>query len=255
MKTKVKTFKSSSQKKLSDLIDKLNKLDNLTYPNDPIAFIKEWIAEATPIIRIEWSEVFDDFSNHIAPGGWTNRDMATFVDIVTYGNVQRGSNEHREAWDYDMKEAQNLRQNAQRFLNGLLNSSPNRRKNSAHNDQSVHIHVGDNASIGNLVVSRLIADSFNKIESASISDELRNALQNLATAVNTMTIEMSNESAEQVARDLETLTAEAISKSPRPQWYQLSVDGLKKAAKDVGEIGLPVLKLAAAVLNLLSMKP
>jgi hypothetical protein len=105
------------------------------------------------------------------------------------------------------------------------------------------------------VVSRLIADSFNKIKSASISDELRNALQNLATAVNAMTIEMSNESAEQVARDLETLTAEAISKSPRPQWYQLSVDGLKKAAKDVGEIGLPVLKLAAAVLNLLSMKP
>ena len=252
---KTKTSNPSSQKKLFDLIDKLNELDKLTYPNDPIAFIKEWIAEATPIIRIEWSEVFDDFSNHIATGGWTNRDMATFVDIVTYGNVQQGSNEHRQAWDSDIKEAQNLRQKAQRFLNGLLNSSPNRKKNSSHNDQSVHVHVGDNASIGNLVVSRSISNSFNKIESASISDELRKALQDLANAVNTMTTKMSNENAEQVARDLETLTAEAISKSPRPQWYQLSVDGLKKAAKDVGEIGLPVLKLAATVLTLLAMKP
>jgi hypothetical protein len=70
-----------------------------------------------------------------------------------------------------------------------------------------------------------------------------------------MAAEMSDEAAKQVARDLETFTAEVTSESPRKQWYEFSIDSLKKAAQDVGEIGLPVLELATAVLTILSMKP
>ena len=54
---------------------------------------------------------------------------------------------------------------------------------------------------------------------------------------------LPQEKAEQVARDLQTLVAEASSKKPRKQWWQLSIEGLKKTAKDVGEIGKPVLEL------------
>lgn len=126
---------------------------------------------------------------------------------------------------------------------------------SLEKHQPIHVTLGDGASVGNLVISRSITNSFNKLESAEISDELKKVLQELAKAVQEMTSTMPSETAEQVARDLETLTAEATSKSPRQQWWQLSVEGLKKAAKDVGEIGIPVLKLAASVITLLSMKP
>ena len=99
------------------------------------------------------------------------------------------------------------------------------------------------------------SNSFNKLEFADISQELKNALQELTNAVDLMTKAMSDEAAEQVARDLATLTGELTSKSPRQQWWQLSIEGLKKAAKDVGEIGVPVIKLATMIVTLLSVKP
>lgn len=123
------------------------------------------------------------------------------------------------------------------------------------NNPSIHINLGNGSSVGNLVVANSIANSFNKLESADISQELKNTLKELSNAVDTMTKAMSNESAEQVARDLATLTAELTSKSPRKQWWQLSIEGLKKAAKDVGEIGVPVIKLATGLVTLLSIKP
>lgn len=121
MKTKRSDF-SSSQQKLKVLINKLNKLDELTYPDNPIDFIEEWVTEAKPIIRVEWEEVFDDFTAIFATGGWTNSDMSTFM--VASGNAQQSSNTQQQAWDEDMKEAQKLRQKAQRFLEGLIKSSP-----------------------------------------------------------------------------------------------------------------------------------
>ena len=63
--------------------------------------------------------------------------MATFVDIVTFGNELPNSDAHRQAWDKDMKEAQELRQKLLNFLDGLLLLS-NHQQNSPKNDKSVH---------------------------------------------------------------------------------------------------------------------
>lgn len=245
---------SSSQKKLSKLRDELVEINMPSYPDNPYVLLKNWVAKATPIIRIEWAEAFDDFNSLITMGGWTKTDMATYVDIVTYGNVMPHSNEHRQAWNDDVKEVQVLRQKFLNFLDGLLLLSPKRQPNSSKNNPAINIYLGDNSSVGNLVVSRSITKSFNKIESSESPDELKRSLQELTGAVNAMMAKMPTETAEQVARDLEMFVSEAVSKSPRPQWYQLSIDGLKDAAKNIGEIGLPVLKLAAAVLALLSVK-
>lgn len=65
----------------------------------------------------------------------------------------------------------------------------------------------------------------------------------------------AKEGAEQVARDLETLTAEATSKEPRRKWWELSIEGLKDAAKNIGEIGKPVLELATRIVAILSGLP
>lgn len=148
------------------------------------------------------------------------------------------------------------------WLYDVQNSSP---KLSSELDKEVtkttegkplfQVSVGNGSSVGSIVVASSIANSFNKLESADISQELKNTLVELNNAVDTMTKVMPNESAEQVARDLAMLTAELTSKSPRKEWWQLSLEGLKKAAKDVGEIGVPVIKLATVIVTLLSAKP
>jgi hypothetical protein len=116
--------------------------------------------------------------------------------------------------------------------------------------------LGDNATIyGDFVVANSIRDSFNKAASANVSDEIKSLLKDLAVAVGKMSEKLSEEQAEKIVRDLETLTAEAISKKPRRKWWELSVEGLKEAAKNVGEIGKPVLELATHIVAALSGLP
>jgi hypothetical protein len=116
-------------------------------------------------------------------------------------------------------------------------------------DNRIEVHLGDGTIFhnSNFVVAKKIEDSFNKAASSEVSDELRDLLKELASAVGKMSEELSAEEAEQAARDLETLTAEATSSKPRRQWWQLSIEGLEQAAKNVGKVGVPVLTLAVKI--------
>ncbi|MCP4402814.1 MAG: hypothetical protein GY801_36615 [bacterium] len=110
-------------------------------------------------------------------------------------------------------------------------------------DKRVKISVGDNANIGgNFVIADRIKDSFNKVDSTDIDKDFKEVLKELIADVNSMIEQLPKEQAEQVAKDLQTLTNEAISKKPRRKWWELSADGIKEAAKTVGDIGLSVLK-------------
>jgi hypothetical protein len=105
----------------------------------------------------------------------------------------------------------------------------------------------------NQVAARTIQGSFNRVANADVDAELKRELEALATAVGEMLKHMPDETEQkQAAQDLETLTNEVLSESPRRQWYELSAEGLIKAAKTVGEIAEPVVKAAAAVLALLA---
>lgn len=116
----------------------------------------------------------------------------------------------------------------------------------------IEVTLGNGVKIhGDFVVANSIMDSFKKASSSNESDELKDVLKKLATAAGKMTEKLPAETAKQVARDLDTLIAEATSPAPRRQWWQLSIDGLKKAAQDVGEIGKPVLQLAGLLVPLL----
>jgi hypothetical protein len=118
------------------------------------------------------------------------------------------------------------------------------------------INIGDNATIyGDVVAAQSIKNSFNKVASSEAPDDVKDLLKKLAVAVEKMSESLPKETAQQAARDLETLVAEATSKSPRKEWWQLSVEGLKKAAINVGEIGKPVLELAGKVVMLLMGMP
>jgi hypothetical protein len=82
--------------------------------------------------------------------------------------------------------------------------------------------------------------------------EIQGLLRHLEETVNAMARVLPDDAAEQARRDLSVLTTEANSKAPRKQWYELSTEGLKKAAKDAKEGGAPVLELAGKVLLLLN---
>jgi hypothetical protein len=117
----------------------------------------------------------------------------------------------------------------------------------------ISINLGDGAMVlGNVVAAKSIENSFNKVEGAQVSDELKKQLKELTKAIAKMSEQLSKEQAEQTARDLQTLTDEAISKSPRKEWWNLSIEGLIKAAKNVGEVGKPVIEIAASLIPLLT---
>jgi hypothetical protein len=118
------------------------------------------------------------------------------------------------------------------------------------------INIRDNATIhGDVIAATSIRNSFNKAALAEASTELKDMLKKLAVAVEKMNAALPKETAQQVARDLDILVVEATSPAPRKEWWQLSVEGLKKAAINVGEIGKPVLELAGMIVALLMSKP
>ncbi|MCA9946123.1 MAG: hypothetical protein KC449_21715 [Anaerolineales bacterium] len=116
----------------------------------------------------------------------------------------------------------------------------------------IEVHLGDHATIyGSFTVAKRIESSFNKVEEAPIQPEIKALLKELSIAVGKMSEEMPEEEGERVARALEVITDEATSRSPNRKWWQVSVDGLTEAAKNVGKIGEPVLKLIGLLIPIL----
>ena len=97
---------------------------------------------------------------------------------------------------------------------------------------------------GSVVAAESIKDSFNTIEKADIKDDLKEQLKQLAQAVDAMLRELPKEKAEEVADDMKMLAEQATKEKPNPKWYNVSLDGLSAAAKNLGEVGEPVVKLA-----------
>jgi len=89
------------------------------------------------------------------------------------------------------------------------------------------------------------------ITSVSVSDDIKGLLEQLVQEVEKISVGLPAETARQVKQDLNVLSEEAKSETPRKEWLQLSAEGLKKAATDVGEIGKPVLELVARIVPLL----
>ncbi len=118
----------------------------------------------------------------------------------------------------------------------------------------IDVKLGDGTVIhGDFVVANSIKDSFNKVASSEVSDNLKDLLKDLTRQVGLMTQSLPEDKGKQAARDLETLTAEVTSKTPRTQWWQLSLAGLKDAAIAVGEVGKPVLEIAEKIVPLLTV--
>ena len=105
---------------------------------------------------------------------------------------------------------------------------------------------GNNVSIGN---NNQITQT---ISNANIAPELKENLLQLAEAVIAMQASMPDEAALEVQDDMKRLAEEAVKTKPNKKWYSVSIEGLIQAAKNLNELGTPVISLAGKVLKLLN---
>lgn len=109
-----------------------------------------------------------------------------------------------------------------------------------------------------LTIADSIENSFNTLSEAPVEDNLKSLLEQLLkdiTEINKSVSPEQSEVAQEMARDAETLVKEATSPKPRRKWYELSVEGLKDAAKNLGEIATPVLTTVEKIVKLLILIP
>ena len=125
------------------------------------------------------------------------------------------------------------------------------RGNVTTNIQIGNITIGNGANVGDIVLASEIQKSFNKAKSADIQPELKETLKMLAEAVNTINQSLPAPQAAEAADDLSKLVDEATKPTPNRKWYSVSIDGLVKAAENVGRVGEPVINLSGKVLSLL----
>jgi hypothetical protein len=112
----------------------------------------------------------------------------------------------------------------------------------------------DNSTIhGSVVAAKSIKDSFNTIEKANIKDDLKEQLKQLTQAVDAMIKGLPKDEAEETAEYMKVLAEQAAKEKPNPRWYNVSIDGLIKAAENIGKVGEPVIELSRKVLSLLTM--
>jgi small GTP-binding protein len=116
------------------------------------------------------------------------------------------------------------------------------------------ISINNSTVYGSVVAAETIKDSFNLIEQADIKEDLKEQLKQLTQAVGEMIKVLPKEQADEVADDMKKLADEATKQSPNKKWYSVSIQGLTKAAENLGNIGIPVIKLAGKILAILSTR-
>ncbi len=117
------------------------------------------------------------------------------------------------------------------------------------------ISAGDSSVVvGGNMTGNLISGDYNKINSAEIPSELKEALLQLGEAVDAMIQKLPAEQAAEVAEDFGKLADEAVKPKPNQKWYSVSIEGLIKAAENLDKLGTPVISLSRKVLSLLMGK-
>lgn len=97
------------------------------------------------------------------------------------------------------------------------------------------------------VIARTIRDSRVTLQSAPLSSELQDYMEQLLTAVAAMAEKLPREDAEVAAVELEQLTQEITGDQPRVGVVKKCLRSLTEFGKSVAEVGLPVVTLAAKI--------
>ncbi len=117
------------------------------------------------------------------------------------------------------------------------------------------IKIGKEAKISApVVIADTIENSFNTLMDSKLDDNLEQLLDQLLKEINEVNKKVPQDKAEEaeaMARDAEALVKEATSSKPRKRWYEVSLDGLKQAAINIGEIADPIMAIVKKLTPLL----
>jgi len=126
--------------------------------------------------------------------------------------------------------------------------------NVTDNSNNQTINIGDNASGTfniNQVAAETVTNSFNRVEGADVSQDLKKQLEELSKLVKQMLPKLPEDKQAKAADSLDILTKQATSKKPDRKWYDLSAEGLMEAAEAVAGMAAPIGKALKTILPLL----
>lgn len=123
---------------------------------------------------------------------------------------------------------------------------------SQDNRENIEVRLGNNAHIsGDLIVAKSIENSFNKVANSDLENELKDLLKELSIEIGKMMEHLPQDEREEVKDDLETLIDKTTCEKPKRKYWSVSIDGLTKAAENLGKIGAPVLELIGKIVPFL----
>lgn len=108
-----------------------------------------------------------------------------------------------------------------------------------------------NVNHSNIVVAQTIENSRLVVENSAAPEDLKVALVALHDATKALTSRLPADAAALAAKDLEDLTKETTSPTPRLAVWRRAAQGLVSAAKDMAEGGVAVIDLVSKVATLL----
>lgn len=118
--------------------------------------------------------------------------------------------------------------------------------------ENIEVSIGNNAQFsGDFVVAKSIENSFNKVVSSGLNDELKELLTELSIAVGKAIENLPQDEGQDVAEDLDTLIDQATREKPKRKWWSVSIDGLIKAAEKLGKVGIPIIELISKIVPIL----
>lgn len=104
---------------------------------------------------------------------------------------------------------------------------------------------------GSVVIAQTIQDSFNTLAQSNVDKEIRDCMEQLLAQVRDIAAKAPPPDALNLTKSAQRVTDEITRREPQRKFYELSVEGLKDAAKAVGEVGKPILETAGKLLPLL----
>lgn len=92
----------------------------------------------------------------------------------------------------------------------------------------------------------------NNLAEANVDEELKDLIRVLNQEVEKVSAVIDPAMAKQLAKNLNSLSAEVASEFPDKRWYQLSLTGLKECAENLGKVANPILDIVAKLTSLMS---
>jgi GTPase SAR1 family protein len=217
--------------------------------------------DALAILRAHFDDIHTMFATppeaYIYPPQYPDLRLP-FADMKTLAKTER---EHKAVY-----QGKPVTINLRELLDGFVTPQERRKDEERekdvprevhyhqHNDRYEHIEVG-----GNVSNSILNAGSKNQISqtisNADIAPELKDMLLQLTEAVNQILPALTEAESRKVEKNLKKLVEEASESEPDKEWYSVSIEGLIQAARNLNELGAPVIDLAGKILKLLNGLP